>query len=490
MIAGTISSSDQQTAVTETQTFTIKKGKSRIVVVGMVSEEYPQYTGDQSEWNDQLEWEITPSVGDAVEDSVDVNNLHNEWDLANFEGTTLQGFSPAHMKKISVIHAPGEADVTVTVKLTVTNIGDEFLPSTLIIGLIPVEVADNRFATGVDNVSKTADSSDLGYQEDFWIMAPSGSPPSGGDCENDTKIFIPVDNSVDLLIDPDKATADPDTIDLVTEDDSNTDADETLNKVTWHGTSDESGENVIEWEFGPNEPEENLLPIKVMTMKNRTVDVAVHLVNTVHGESVEMINPHMIPSEQEIEAHLYEIFATQINAWFKVKMDKNADGTLKFYEVDSATDQVPSFNFLDPEVTSVDQQKTLDEVGNLVDQKIRVFLIANQGTFVVGNAAFAYGVTNRSAATCWVLGSQTGSNVDVKNVLSTIGHEIGHVLVGYGHPDDGEAPGPAPLVGTDQTVRLMCRHQNRSLEDGRLLVKSEWEAAEEWLSVKIDPPQP
>lgn len=76
------------------------------------------------------------------------------------------------------------------------------------------------------------------------------------------------------------------------------------------------------------------------------------------------------------------------------------------------------------------------------------------------------------------------------DVISTIGHEIGHVLMGYGHPDDEDAPGPAPLVGTDRTVRLMCGHSTRSLEDGRLLVKSEWEAVEDWQSENIDTPQP
>ena len=73
--------------------------------------------------------------------------------------------------------------------------------------------------------------------------------------------------------------------------------------------------------------------------------------------------------------------------------------------------------------------------------------------------------------------------------MATIGHEIGHVLTGYGHPDKNNV-GVAPLVGTDRTVRLMCSHANRSLKDGKLLVKTEWEAAEGWLSGEIDPPQP
>ncbi len=478
---------DEDVKISQTRTFTIKKGKSRMVVVGMASEEYPFWTTNQSEYNDLLEWDITSSLGDDIVDSVDVNQLHLEWDLASLEGTSLQGLSPAHWEKIAVVNAPGEDEVTVTVKLTVTNIGDDDLPSTLMVGLIPVEVADNKFATGVDDVSKTADSTDIGFQKDFWIMAPSGSPPTGvGICEKDTKLFIPVDGSIELGIKADKATANPDKIHLITEDDPAThDTDETLTKVTWHGTSVESGENAVEWEFGTNVPEQHLLPIKVMTMKKRTVKVAVHFVNLFKNGTVQTLDPLMIPSEKGLEAHLNEIFATQINAWFEVKIDKNSDGSTKFYEVDPGTDGISTFDFQSNETVSTDQQKTLDEVGSSPNANLSVFVIANEGTFLVQNQVLAYGFTNRSAATCWVLGRQAGSYNDTKDVMATIGHEIGHVLVGYGHPDK-DIGGPAPLVGTDWTVRLMCSHPNRSQKNGRLLVKCEWEAAEIWLDREVD----
>lgn len=67
----------------------------------------------------------------------------------------------------------------------------------------------------------------------------------------------------------------------------------------------------------------------------------------------------------------------------------------------------------------------------------------------------------------------------MNDVNSSIAHEIGHVFVRYGHPDLEN--GIAPLVGTDRTLRLMCSGPNRSLENGRLLVKTEWDEAEKWL---------
>lgn len=50
------------------------------------------------------------------------------------------------------------------------------LNSGLLVNL-PVKVMVNQFATGVDDVSCTAKSTDPGYQADTWIMAPSGTVP-------------------------------------------------------------------------------------------------------------------------------------------------------------------------------------------------------------------------------------------------------------------------------------------------------------------------
>ena len=65
-------------------------------------------------------------------------------------------------------------------------------------------------------------------------------------------------------------------------------------------------------------------------------------------------------------------------------------------------------------------------------------------------------------------------------------HEIGHVFVGSGHPDEFE--GPAVLFNTDPTKRLMCSGSKSNL-NSKLLVKSEWDKAEEWLKKNIDEKQ-
>ena len=128
---------------TATKTYTIKKGESRLVVVGVTSDEYPEYTGTPSVWDDLLEWEITPSTGDAITGSLYVNDRHDDWVIDEINGVTLNGFGPpppVHVEQVKIIHAPPNADVTVTVKLTATNISDGTLPSTVIVGLLPVDL--------------------------------------------------------------------------------------------------------------------------------------------------------------------------------------------------------------------------------------------------------------------------------------------------------------------------------------------------------------
>ena len=60
--------------------------------------------------------------------------------------------------------------------------------------------------------------------------------------------------------------------------------------------------------------------------------------------------------------------------------------------------------------------------------------------------------------------------VEAKSVVMILSH--------LGHSDEGA--GVAVLPGTDVTRRLMCSGSKRR-EDGILLVKAEWDAADAWL---------
>lgn len=67
--------------------------------------------------------------------------------------------------------------------------------------MVPVAIADNTPATGVDDMSITADPDDIGYQSKFWIMAPCGIAPNGDRCSDDMKFKIPMDPASKLRMD-------------------------------------------------------------------------------------------------------------------------------------------------------------------------------------------------------------------------------------------------------------------------------------------------
>lgn len=72
--------------------------------------------------------------------------------------------------------------------------------------------------------------------------------------------------------------------------------------------------------------------------------------------------------------------------------------------------------------------------------------------------------------------------------MHNISHEIGHILIGPGHPDSILYPGPAPLRGTNLKERLMASGgmsgNATALTQGKLLVKGEWDEAEIWLTTE------
>lgn len=141
--------SAQGVVKTETRTFTIKKGDTRVLVVGTTSDEYPQWTGQNSKFDDILAWEIHTTEGDAISETIHVNDRHTDWDVDLINGVTLKGFSPVHIEKVKVVKAPFNADLTVEVKLEATNVSDDILPSTVIVGLIPVRISPGASMAGV-----------------------------------------------------------------------------------------------------------------------------------------------------------------------------------------------------------------------------------------------------------------------------------------------------------------------------------------------------
>ena len=157
---------DEAVEKTRSRTITIPAGETRILLVALASEEYPDWTGDESEFNDILKWEIRPTGKDALTGNIDVNSRHGEWDLALIDGTEIQGFSPAHIETGIPLTAPGDAPPVVEIDLSATNIGDGNLPSTAMVGLLPVDL---RVDASRDGEITDADKTTPATPFRFWI---------------------------------------------------------------------------------------------------------------------------------------------------------------------------------------------------------------------------------------------------------------------------------------------------------------------------------
>ncbi len=123
--------------------FTIKKGTARLVVVGTESKEFPEWTEPSSEYDDVLDWTVVASVGTYyISGNVHVNDRHIDWLAAQINSTTLHGIGPAHIEGAKIFQAPPSADITVSVVLRATNVSDGILPSSVIVGLLPLDFID------------------------------------------------------------------------------------------------------------------------------------------------------------------------------------------------------------------------------------------------------------------------------------------------------------------------------------------------------------
>lgn len=341
---------------------------------------------------------------------------------------------------------------------------------------LPIKVIDNAFATGVDDVSCTAESTDPGYQADTWIMAPSGTVPgTASPCANDTIFKISPSAGFKLHV------AAPAAGQFTTTPGSFPAEGQALGPggwpvVSWHGDSGVTADLTPDWTVTPTEgsPATITLPLKVKVMKRRTVKVKVYLVAE-DREDLDPLgpDPDMVPTEDELKDHLNPLFACQVNTWFHVRLEEGvfmADWGNDLDVASATTSLTP------------DQITIINACGGVdPDAHIHIFIIgSNAGLGAEGDK----GVTHVAGATCWISGGKFAGYQTKQHVLETIGHEIGHIFFGIGHPDE-ELPipqGPAPLKGTHRANRLMCKGASFN-SNSRLIVKAEWDAAERWLKL-------
>ena len=144
-------------------TLDVLPGQMYLVAVYTASEEYPDYTGDFSQWNDTLAWEVTCPDPDAevMSGSINVNDRHAAWDEALLEGISMPGGAPAWIEDLCLIVVPEEDEAggtragggtraaggraapdvkKIEIVLQGVNIADGALPSTVGVVKIPVKL--------------------------------------------------------------------------------------------------------------------------------------------------------------------------------------------------------------------------------------------------------------------------------------------------------------------------------------------------------------
>lgn len=135
------------------RSLTIPAGESRLVVVAIASDEYPIFTSgteENFEYNDVLTWEVKLDGDEVLSNRIDVNARNTQWDEALANGQTLRGFDPVHFEAVKLIAAPADTDGQVEIELSAMNIEDGTRPSTVVVGLLPVELGPDKLAVNGD----------------------------------------------------------------------------------------------------------------------------------------------------------------------------------------------------------------------------------------------------------------------------------------------------------------------------------------------------
>ncbi len=270
----------------------------------------------------------------------------------------------------------------------------------------------------------------------------------------------------------------------------------------------ETGQELpINLEFGPSTSISK--PVAMKVMRRRTLHVTVYYVTKVTPGKPDN-PPDLIPEQSSLQAFLNDIYKPQLNLNVQVKVVATplvVDWDLESRDRSLAID--PVFDVNSPNFAEIDTP----EQGLIVAERSKLPKDeANIEVYILGSERLlggdAWGSTNRDQRRCWIMGDDpdkdpyktlTGDplpagetesrNEDYSYPLQywNIAHEIGHVLVGYGHPNEQGGSsgnrGKAPLPGTDHRKRLMLSGKGRVAGQlgGFLLVKGEWDEAEKWI---------
>lgn len=147
-------------AKTQTGTLIIPKGTKAFVGVFLHSEEYPHYTGSASQYNDTLSWSISAFGNAPITGNTRVNDENGDWSAAEDKGQYIESWKPVVFQSGAIYSASTNSDLQVNVTISATNVSDGALPSTVIVGLFPLENVQSNWPVGT-GVGRVADSGNV-----------------------------------------------------------------------------------------------------------------------------------------------------------------------------------------------------------------------------------------------------------------------------------------------------------------------------------------
>lgn len=354
----------------------------------------------------------------------------------------------------------------------------------------PCAAIDDEPYTGLDDFSITSSATDPAYADKIWIMVPTG-----GGAANSVKMQIPASTENPITISAPGLTG---TITIT----------EPNQTVAFMGNRATSGDEDLIIKSGSATSLSK--PIGLKYMKRRVVKIALHPVATNDSFPGTLDVPDLVPTQQELSLYLNEVYSKQINAQMDVVVKPQV--TLNF--------STSSGMQLTPVNLSQDGSRPIPTMGDayldyftgsgpgeqhafasLKDPNvdINVYMFAGYGikawllSSTHGWLHFnAVGIADPATNQCWVDGDNVGAeffgygdtNSQKRHALHTIAHEIGHIVMGAGHPD--QKSGPAILPGSEHIQRLMVAGGKSGLNIQHRIVKGEWDAAERWLTENID----
>ena len=351
---------------------------------------------------------------------------------------------------------------------------------------VPFYLEDVVKETGVDSISVTVKNTGpgTGVADKHWIMAPAGG-------ENTVRIRSTACATCPLHLSTAAAGIAPATI--------SADSSQITVSAPAGATS---GDRDVTVKLGT--VTSRTYPVGIKVMKKRDIRVTVHKIASIIKDAQGNLVSRNWPDDRltgvQIKNHLDSIYGPQINATFTVTMNPSDQGEYHDLEWDKGTPAhygVPGSNRFGPGDWRLEiAGGVLSYEENIIHSHFRdpgsdinVYLLG--GATIIGVVPYdgellfttvALGSSRRgeNSNAVFIDGDWNLAADPVAELKHTYAHEIGHVIMGMGHPDQGG--GPAPLPGTNHEDRLMIGGLNiRRSDPGALIVKGEWDAAEVWM---------